>query len=193
MKVVTRNLPLFAALCALPLLAACETTGGAEEKASVELPPQSCPEVLFVREARVLVRFDGRGTSEQNIRTKAGMTGYVGECVYEDNHVEVTLDSQWKVERGAAMRGDEVGLPYFVAIMDPDRETILARKSMRADIEFDDDDVDVIQHIEKLRHRIPIDSVADGEAHQIILGFELTEEEQAFNERAIAESRTARP
>lgn len=145
-----------------------------------EIPQYACPKVLILGDAGSLVRFKpGPGRDITDILFEARIANFVGGCEYTEDGVGITLRVQIAVERGAANRDREIALEYFAAIPAyqprPEGKSILPVSGSFADNRsrlIYEDEVDLT---------IPLETGSDGPDVEIVLGFQLTPEEIAYN------------
>lgn len=142
--------------------------------------PQGCPQVSVLRDASEVTLFDGAGRDLTDIVARAAIGDYQGECDYIDDpaRVEVTLLLPIVAERGPAADGP-VTVDYFVSVIDPDAR-VLGKQVFSTTIEFESG-VARGGSVEELAQRIPLPSLASGESHGIIIGFQLTPEQLRYN------------
>jgi len=87
-------------------LAACKTK---------MVPP--CPIVRVDNATASLTQFrDGLGREAGDVEYLAEIRGFKGQCDFGENEVEVSFDVDFAVTGGAAAKGGETTLYYFVAI-----------------------------------------------------------------------------
>jgi hypothetical protein len=93
----------------------------------------------------------------------------------------VTLDLQiaFAAERGPAERTRKASLPYFVAIVDGERN-IVAKENFSADFEWTDNRPRT-GRVDQWEPYIPLKSNFDGPSFQVLVGFQLTAEQVAWN------------
>jgi hypothetical protein len=159
---------------ALAVLSAC---GNPFKK---DIPQYACPKVLILGDAGTLVRFKpGPGRDITDIQFEARIVNFIGGCLYEKDGVDVGLNITIAVERGAAAAGSAIEFDYFVAIPEfrpkPEGKRILNVKGEFTGSRprlFYQDKVDLF---------IPLSDGATGPQKEIVLGFQLTPAEVAYN------------
>jgi hypothetical protein len=156
------------ALCLLPLvLASCAWFD--------KKPQKICPQVAIVRELERISDYGTEAADPKALVASAVMRKVVGGCDYKDDGVDVTYELTVAASKGPRLGGDRVGFPFFVSIVDPDRK-ILAKELMTADFTFHGDDKKA-EHEESLHVFIPMPKDAEGANYQVLMGFQLTEQQ----------------
>jgi len=169
------------ALLALPVVAALAAGCTSQQDATAA----QCPSGGIVPDANVLVQFrDGPGRDVTDVIVQAQVVDTRITCEYAKGRnakPAVTLDLQiaFAAERGPAERARRVRLPYFVAIVDGERN-IVAKETFTADFEWADNRVRV-GRVDQWEPHIPLRSNFDGPSYQILVGFQLTEAQLAWN------------
>jgi hypothetical protein len=145
-----------------------------------------CPRAGIVPDANVLVLFrDGPGRDLTDVVAQAQIVDVAVTCEYSAARRPpgVTLDLQVAIaaERGPADRSRRAALPYFVAILDGD-QNIVAKEYFTAPFEFPDNRTRV-GRVDELEPRIPLRSNFDGPAYRVMIGFQLSPDQLAWNRR----------
>ena len=103
-----RLIPFLAALSVIGVLA---LSGCAQRL----VPP--CPSVRVDAATAGFTKFkDGPGRDLTDVEYQADIVGFKGECDFDDEEVEVTINVDFALTGGAAAKGGEAPLFYFVAI-----------------------------------------------------------------------------
>lgn len=157
-----------AAVLALFGLGGCGLFGGDADSA----PAAPCPSVALVdgasrSVARAAEGPDGAG----NVRYVAALTELASGCRYVDGGLEINLRFNVIAERGPALEGDVVNLPYFAATVDPSQR-ILSKQMFEAEIRFAPNR-QVAGLAEDLTLRVPAQSPAEGAALRLYVGFQV--------------------
>lgn len=162
-----KNLPLI-----LPLLLAACGSGGDQGK-------RICPQAAIVRDLAQVADFAREEIADQRSLVAAGKIGRVeSRCNFDKNTIEVEIEAQMLARRGPQLGGDRVEFPYFAAILN-DKDQPVAKQNMSARFRFDSDGRAEIT--EKLRVAIPEPASASGAYWRVLLGFQLSPEQLAFN------------
>lgn len=145
---------------------------------------RNCPQVTILDELDSLHQFSNpaRPVPENKI-SSITLTELKTNCTYNENTVAVELDLTFKGEIGPAARiwqtdRPSFAYPYFMAITTPNGN-IVAKEVFAATVSYDKGQNDLV-HRESLRQIIPLNGEFDTH-HSIMLGFQLTEEELAYN------------
>jgi len=144
-----------------------------------------CPTGGIVPDANVLVQFrDGPGRDVTDVLVQGQVVDMRITCEYAKGRnakPAVTLDLQiaFAAERGPAERTRKASLPYFVAIVDGERN-IVAKETFRADFEWPDNRPRT-GRVDQWEPHIPLKSNFDGPSFQILVGFQLTADQVAWN------------
>jgi hypothetical protein len=171
------RLPILAAVAALAL-GAC--TAQEDKTAAI------CPRAGIVPDANVVVLFrEGAGRDLTDVVTQAQIVEVAVTCEYAAARRPpgVTLDLQIAIaaERGPADRARRAALPYFVAVLDGD-QNIVAKEYFEARFDFPDNRTRV-GRVDELEPRIALRSNFDGPAYRIMVGFQLSPDQLAWNRR----------
>ncbi len=167
----------FAIGLAAALLAGCSS---GEEAVSA-----LCPTGGIVPDANLIVLFrDGPGRDVTDVLVQGQVVDMKITCEYakgRNARPAVTLDLQiaFAAERGPAERTRKASLPYFVAIVDGERN-IVAKENFNADFEWTDNRPRT-GRVDQWEPRIPLRSNFDGPSFQVLVGFQLTAEQVAWN------------
>jgi hypothetical protein len=175
----TMQLVLLAAGLALGGCDSLSKTLGFSDDSPLEIGP-TCPRVALGEDVGYVARFDGKGSSKQNLLYAVKMDVPNGICFLNEDSIDVQMSVPIRVQRGPAMEDREINFGYWVAITRTDK-TILARESYQADAELKQDEVGQIT--DEFDQTIPIKPGENGNNFVIIVGLELTEEELDYNRR----------
>lgn len=142
-----------------------------------------CPAAGSLYEAQRVVKLDGQGDQYSNIRYTGEITGVSLFCRYvEDNPITAAVDLEMSFGRGAQATSDTETYNVFVAVTRTNR-AVMEKQIFPIEVRFPRG-VDVVTRKETIgRIVIPrADSTISGANFEVLVGFELTEEERAFNE-----------
>ena len=145
-----------------------------------------CPRAGIVPDANVMVLFrEGAGRDLTDVVAQAQIVEVAVTCAYAAARRPpgVTLDLQIAIaaERGPADRARRAALPYFVAVLDGD-QNIVAKEFFEARFDFPDNRTRV-GRVDELEPRIPLRSNFDGPGYRVMIGFQLTPDQLAWNRR----------
>lgn len=181
---------IFASLAAVMLLAGC--AGQSKD------PGVSCPETGILQDANDITVFnDEKAQGIENVIASARLANYGGGCVWRDGQVDFALMIDFQAVQGAEGKAlKRFDFPYFIAILSPD-EQVLQRQSFSTTVPFDNKrqaaaavDASRTQAVylggagtmrEEHRLRLPVQDRASASQYKVVIGFELSPEQLAFN------------
>jgi hypothetical protein len=166
----------------LPLMAACSGNGGKGQEASAagDTPELACPKVTIPDETREVTQFRSGGAHDMtDVVSRAAVLQYDGGCEYGDKAVTVNLNLLLGAERGPAARDAQGAYQYFVAITDP-AGRIIGKQQFDTTIGFSPN-VGKGTSVEELVQQIPLAQGSSAAGYGILVGFQLTPEQLAFN------------
>lgn len=160
-----------AAAAALALLTAC----GSSEKREA-----ACPQGIIPADAATITRFrDGPGRDLTDVVAEGEIVNILVQCKYDRRGVIVDLQVAVAANRGPADRSRAAEFDYFVALLDPE-QNVLVKEPFRVRFEFRDNRTR-LGTIEEIEPRLPLPDVMKGPEYQILVGFQLTPDELAWN------------
>jgi hypothetical protein len=176
---------LLAVLCLGVSLAACSSFS--DIWGNKVLP--SCTAVSVLKDAAFVTRFsNGGGTDIIDVLHEGEVTGFTETCEYDGDdetgigRMQTEINVQITATRGPADRQRAATFTYFIALTDLNRE-VLAKKSVDVVIEFPGNRGKVTAPDEIVGLSIPISPERSATDYLIFIGFQLTEEEIAYNRR----------
>lgn len=146
-----------------------------------------CPTGGIVPDANIVVRFrDGPGRDVTDVLVQGKVVDMKIDCEYPKGRnarpgVSVDLQIAIAAERGPADRARKASLPYFIAVVDRDRN-IANKFYFNAEFEWKDNRP-VVGRTDPHELNIPLRSNFDGPSYQILVGFQLDEAELAWNRK----------
>lgn len=146
-------------------------------------PEPACPGGVIPIDAAKITRFrDGPGRDLTDVLVTGNIQDIlVDQCEYEKDAVDINnFQIAITADRGPADRSGVVDFEYWVAIVDPERK-ILNRRTFPVHLEFKDNLTHVGTVIDSLQLRIPMPDVMKAPRYQVIVGFQLTPDELAWN------------
>jgi len=183
----------------LLLLAACALSLGLSGCAVFAKPDDTvrCPDTGLIQDAATMTVFaEDSAQTLENVVMQGKLDNYGGGCTYKDGMVEFVLELDVAAAQGPKGRTLKSGqFPYFVAVLGPDEE-VLQRQSFSTTVPFDNvppaAPVDASRTmavrpgksgvmIEQHHLRLPAENKADLHTHKVVIGFELTPAQLAFN------------
>lgn len=174
-----------ALILAVTLLAATAVTGCRNSRLAqrFDTTPNAgpCPVAGSVYDAARYVKFDGGGELYSNIEYTGEITDVRLFCRYTDDIPLVAeIEVDFAFGKGPAARGDSHTYPYFVAVTRRNGK-VLARETFSSEASFRGGNVAAKS---ELVNRITIpraDGSISGVNFEIVVGFELTNEQLEFN------------
>jgi hypothetical protein len=165
------------------LLAACSSLsmiglGDDEEEENVQL----CPAASILGNAERVAQFkQGAGRDLIDVMFQAEIGKLNMTCRYLKGRVVTDISFELIAERGPAARNRTGEFDYFVAISDP-KGRVLAKENFHSKIAFAENRrrAGILEEIEQ---SIPLRKDEDGGAYEILVGFQLTEDQMKFNRR----------
>ncbi|MAN64253.1 MAG: hypothetical protein CMI60_20155 [Parvibaculum sp.] len=161
------------------LLSAC--TSEAEIELQQALP---CPEVGILGGAENLTSFSGAGNDITDIALTAELERVVSRCEYDigDGIIYVDIAIRGVAEVGPAATSREVTVPMFIALTEINSR-VLRKDTFLLPLTFEGNQrtTSFIHTIEETK--VPYVARIDGSAYEILVGFQLTPEELAYNKR----------
>jgi hypothetical protein len=110
------------------------------------------------------------------------ITGLGGKCLLDDpTHLRTQLSVALDLTRGPASRSDTQEVAYFVSVSKGD--TILDKRIYRLAVAFPGNSDRARLRTDEVDLVLPIDDKVQGNSYSILVGFQLTPEELAFNRR----------
>lgn len=139
-----------------------------------------CPTVGIPRETATLTRFrDGPGRDLTDVVFDSGIQNAKISCTYSSKGVAIELGVVLGAERGPASSARTATVPYFIAIVDPDRN-ILAKEVFSTTLTFPPN-VSQAAVMELTQETIPLPKNKSAEGYGMVVGMQLTPEEVEYN------------
>lgn len=143
-----------------------------------------CPVVGVPRETATLTRFrDGPGRDLTDVVFDVGVRNAKVDCKYSSSGVAIDLGVLFAAERGPAATTRTATVPYFIAIVDPDRN-ILAKEVFSTTLTFPPN-VSQTAVADQTEETIPLPKNKSAEAYGIVVGMQLTPDEIEYNRNKI--------
>ena len=167
-------------LAAITVLTACSTIGTNALDDRQNAGP--CPTVGALYDAGRIVKFDGDTGTYQNITYTGEITGVRLYCRYvDDSPLLAEVEIGFAFGKGPKATERIHNYDYFVAVMRRDRK-VLAKEAFTVKADFKGD---IIASAAELIGRIEIprlDESISGGNFEVLVGFELTDEQLTFNQ-----------
>ncbi|HZD25563.1 MAG TPA: hypothetical protein VE631_04825 [Alphaproteobacteria bacterium] len=162
-----------AAALALLALAGCSSFGK-------ETRP--CPRVSMLKDASRITQYrPGPGRDLTDVVAEAGIASLQATCDYDDDdHVlQVVTTINLAASRGPAFRGGSASFPFFVAVVD-EQQHILGKRVFDSAIAFPQGQPRAAV-FEEMEQDIPLKKDQTGADFEVIVGFQLSEEQLEHN------------
>ncbi len=151
---------------------------------AVNTPQDDCLPITIVPELNALHQFDNPDRPVPSGRVSSiAFTGLEAACTHNESNIVVELNMTFEGRLGPRARiwdtdRPSFAYPYFVAITDPSGN-VLAKEVFAATVSYENGE-DRLEHRETMRQIIPVTGRFDNK-HEILVGFQLTEGELAYN------------
>ncbi len=147
-----------------------------------------CPLVQSVREFSYLTKFAGESQdlSDTLYEAKVDAVLPAANCVYQEDDagkraIVYDIRVQFLAQRGPKDREGVARFDYFMQITGPDGQRV-AGEVFPTEIVFEDNATQAIT-VEELQARIPLKEGENGDYYRIKIGFALSAQEQAYNQK----------
>jgi len=156
------------------LLAACGSN-----RNPLEVTVERCPAFAVLGGTGSLTQFAGEERETSDVFLEASISNLSLECDQGDDVIS-SLAFTVAGERGPAMGDDaEVVLPYFVAVL-RDNGLVVAKEIYETRLRFGPDMQRAVVQ-EELRQRLPTIEQARRYDYEILVGFQLSQDELSYN------------
>ncbi len=163
---------------ALPLLLALSGCGGDNASNAALLPP--CPRPVLLDDAADLTQFRPTGRDITDMVLNARITGLNGACKPGGrSQLATSVTVNFQANRGPAARGRTAGFTYFLAVMKGDQ--VLDKKIYPVQVEFPPNTESVDVSGKEVDLALPTPPGTSGAAYRLVVGFQLTPDELAYN------------
>lgn len=160
-----------ALLASVLLIAAC----------SREKPQAACPRGVIPANSASVTRFrDGPGRDLTDVVAEGEIVNILVQCKYDKRAVTVDLQIAIAGDRGPADRSRVAEFEYWIAIVDP-QQNVVTKQPARVRFQFTDNRTRLGQVLNEFEPYIPLADLKQGPEYQVIVGFQLTPEELAWN------------
>lgn len=146
-------------------------------------PGRDCPRTGVIGSANRVVKFTGPGRDLTDILFEVEILEATGTCSYRRAQVTGDTTVRFLASAGPALRNSRAAVQYFVAIVDA-AGAVAAKQEFSLNLPFEAGQP-AVQFADELRQTIPI--IPDGNlgGYQILVGFQLSADELAYNRRLI--------
>ncbi|MFD2204335.1 hypothetical protein [Kiloniella antarctica] len=145
-----------------------------------EKAPPACPEIVVLKEAQEMTRFQGNGRDLTDVTFEASINNFVRGCILDEetNVLKNQLVVRFELNQGPASDGG-AKFNYFVAVATHDRK-ILSRESFSLVAPFEGNRTSVAI-VDNIYPSISLGRGQTGEDYIVFIGFELSRSELYYN------------
>lgn len=164
------------------VLAGCQSVR--ERISEPEPNPGPCPNALALYDAHRVVQLSGDSLVYENVGFTAEILNVAGFCTYTGERadpIDMEVGVRMAFGRGPAAQGDQQTFNLFVAVTRTDR-VVIERETFPITVRFEpgEDRVELVEEFAPIT--IPRASAnTSGSNFEVLLGFELTEDQLQFN------------
>jgi len=151
--------------------------------------PEPCPRVIVLKNASQVTKFkEGPGRDLIDVLFEAKVSNVLSLCKYDVDYdtraglISAQLAPVFEAQRGPADTSRSATVEYFVAVVDADRK-IVQKNTFPFKMAFPNNNTHVEVRDEPVDLAIVTDGNTDGRDYEIYVGFQLTREEAAYNQR----------
>ena len=142
----------------------------------------ACPSSGILKDGADFTRFRGNGTDLTDMVIDGRITGLAGKCALDDDtHLRTTISINMDVTRGPASPSRNAVLTYFVSVLKG--TTILDKQDFALGVQFQENSDRVQVTTDPVELVLPVDPKTSGAAYRVLVGYQLTPQELAFNRR----------
>jgi hypothetical protein len=174
MSLVGRAAGLAVAAAAVSL-AGCSSSGSTREGLT-------CPPVIQAPNADTIAIFGPGGHAAKDVLVGARIAKVDTTCAREKDGVVINTELSFYAQRAFA-ETKSVTLPYFVALVDP-QQRVLDEESFQVRLDFPAAEYYRESPTEKIAVHLPVTDRSEASAFTIVVGFQLTPDQIAFNRAA---------
>jgi hypothetical protein len=159
-----------------------------EAKKQLPVYDGSCPPVTVRPDLRTLVEYQTPNNPAENMRiSDVEIVDAKGICRVENNAIALQIDLTLEGRTGpkARVRASDkpsFAYPYFVAVTDA-QGNILSKEIFAAPLAYGSNEKEM-RSVETVFQTMPFPDSAAGEIYNVVVGFQLTPEQLAYNNRA---------
>jgi len=157
-----------------------------EEKKKLPVYDGTCPEVAVRSDLRHLVEFydDSRPTDATKV-SEINILGVQNTCRVEKDMLVMQIDLTLQGKTGPKARvkpsdKPSFAYPYFVAVTDANG-TVLSKEIFAAPVAYGANQNE-FSKVESIFQNMPFPDAASGQIYNVIVGFQLTAEQLAYNQ-----------
>lgn len=164
----------YALVAALTLMTAACGRGN-----PLEVTVSNCPALSVLGDAGTVTRFAGEGRDVGDVTYTATISSAVLNCTEHEDGVDATVDFDVVARSGEALATRSVDLEYFIVVM-KDNSQIVTKEIYDVTLDFDSSTDSAVSH-QVIATNIPTLEQAKRYDYEILIGFQLTNDEAAYN------------
>ncbi len=148
--------------------------------------PIACPNPGLLGEGSDLTRYrPGAPPDLTGLDYDAKLVSINGSCKAGrgERSIEMQMTAGFSVERGPASDGRAVDLPWFVAVLDRQTDTILSRQNFTDRVAFGRNETRTTVDSAPVSITLPVGANRRAGDYRILVSFQLTEQDLALNRR----------
>ena len=169
-----RSCGVVASTLCLLALSACSAPGSGFAPA--------CPQTGILKDGADLTRFRGTGADLTDMVVDGRITGLAGKCALDDEtHLRTSVAVRMDLARGPASTSRKAMVTYFVSVSRGN--TILDKRDFAIPVTFQENNDHVTLTTDEVDLVVPVNDKVSGAAYRVLVGFQLTPQELAFNRR----------
>ena len=151
---------------------------------------RGCPRIRFVSEAAQIVHLLPGKNDLDSVTSIVTLDDFQGGCNYQkETLLYVDIDLIFIANQGPSFTNDPVTSSYFVAIITPD-DQILTAQQFNTTIALVPDQPQTRSQ-ERIVLTIPVDEQSYGRDYRVVIGFNLTPEQLAWNNNSITRAHSS--
>jgi hypothetical protein len=167
------------ALEALGVLALAALSGCGSSSSS---GPLACPQIVPAPGADAIALFGPGGHAMKDVMVGGRFYDLSAVCTPLKVGLDVTAQISFYAER-VSLGIKDATLPYFVALVGPDQQ-VLAQEQFQENVAFLPGETYRRTLAEKITVHLPLRNKSDSSSYTVIVGFQLTPDQIAFNRAA---------
>ena len=141
---------------------------------------RGCPRLRFLTEASQIVHLLPGKNDLDSVTSIIRLDDFQGGCDYQkETLLYIDVDLIFIANKGPAFTNEPVTSPYFVAIIAPDDQIVTAQQFNTTIVLVPDQPQTRLQ--ERIVLTIPLDEQSHGSDYLVVVGFNLTPEQLAWN------------
>ncbi len=139
----------------------------------------NCSALAVLGDAGTVTRFVGEGRDVSDVVYTATISSAVQTCTEHSGGVDAVVEFDIVATSGEAFTGSSVTLDYFVVVM-KDNSHIVTKKIYDVTLNFNSSTGRAVSH-QVITSNIPSRDLAKRYDYETLLGFQLTNDEAAYN------------